>query len=544
MGMTFLPVVGRELRVASRRPWNYWARTVSAGIALGLCAWILLVDLSSSPSDVGKSLFAATSFVAFAYALLAGVVFSADSLSSESREGTLGLLFLTDLRGHDVLLGKLASSSLGCVFHLGAALPVLAMSMLLGGVTFAEFLRMVAVLLTTLFLSLAAGMAASTLSTDGKRAAALALGLMVAACGAVPGLGGLGVWAAQKAGGNLDTASAVWTETCSWTSPVPLYFWAFDARAGAGARFFGRAMGFSWGLALAFLAWGSVRLPRMWQTRDARPGRKGVVARIEAWRWPTPAAQAAFRTRLLEMGPLVWLAGRRWMGCWGVWGFLAAVGVAFVAVGIEVGKDWFEAPTYLTVSILVHLVLKLWIASEAPRQFLDDRRSGAMELLLSTSLGVDDIVHGRLRALRRQFGVPVLVVLVADLLFMLGAMPSDANEWVSLWLARMGLLVVDGYALAWSGMWQGLSARGSRTTLPVLFRVIILPWLVTLGLATLGALGGGFGAVGFAVLVWMWCLLCVVVDWVWIGLARMHLLSEFREFGRTRPGEKKSGAAA
>jgi len=40
----------------------------------------------------------------------AACALTADTLSGESREGTLGLLFLTDLRSWDVTLGKLASA--------------------------------------------------------------------------------------------------------------------------------------------------------------------------------------------------------------------------------------------------------------------------------------------------------------------------------------------------------------------------------------------------------------------------------------------------
>ena len=45
------------------------------------------------------------------YCLLSGVWFTADCLSEEKREGTLGLLFLTDLKGYDVVLGKLVATS-------------------------------------------------------------------------------------------------------------------------------------------------------------------------------------------------------------------------------------------------------------------------------------------------------------------------------------------------------------------------------------------------------------------------------------------------
>ena len=41
--MIFLPIVERELRVASRRRVTYWGRLVAAAGGAGLAAWILIV---------------------------------------------------------------------------------------------------------------------------------------------------------------------------------------------------------------------------------------------------------------------------------------------------------------------------------------------------------------------------------------------------------------------------------------------------------------------------------------------------------------------
>ena len=64
------------------------------------------------------------------YCLFSGRISTADCLSEEKREGTLGLLFLTDLKGYDVVLGKLAATSVSAFYGLLAALPVLAVPVL------------------------------------------------------------------------------------------------------------------------------------------------------------------------------------------------------------------------------------------------------------------------------------------------------------------------------------------------------------------------------------------------------------------------------
>jgi ABC-type transport system involved in cytochrome c biogenesis permease component len=544
--MTLLPVVGRELRVASRRPWSYWGRSASAGAAVLVCAWVLLFEHGTKPTQLGATVFAVTSFIAYAYALLAGVVHCADALASERRDGTLGLLFLTDLKGHDVLLGKLAANSLGAVMKLAAALPILALSMLLGGVSFPEYSRLILALLSSLFLSLSVGMFASTLSEDSKRAAVWALLLILAVCGLVPGLGGLAIWAGHAYGIGGPELSDWWLSNCSWATPVSLYFRADDdlygTRVEAERFWWGLALG--WVVTLGFLAWASVRVPTLWQIRSGGTERRTWRQRIEGWRWPTETARTAFRTRLLEDGPLVWLAGRHWGRGVAVWMFLALVTVVFLGVGLLVGKDWFDVPTYMTTSLLVHFIFKFWIAGEAPRQFMDDRRSGAMELLLSSPLKVEELIHGRMRALRRQFELPGLVILAADLVFLAAGtekMGSGDSEWVFVWLARMGLFILDGYSLASTGVWHGMKTRGQRGTLPVWFRIVGLPWLVVLGFATLAALlamGGGLGGLGFTGSLVIWFMIGAVNDALWLARSHQDLAANFRSYALTRPGEK------
>jgi ABC-type transport system involved in multi-copper enzyme maturation permease subunit len=153
--MPFLPIVERELRVAARRRATYWLRLFA--VLAAVTVWFtLLIAVRHSMGSVERALmlFHSVGVLALAASLVAGVFLTADSLSEERREGTLGLLFLTDLRGHDVVLGKLIATSLHAFYALLAILPLLAAPLLMGGVTGAEFWRVTLVLITSLFLSL------------------------------------------------------------------------------------------------------------------------------------------------------------------------------------------------------------------------------------------------------------------------------------------------------------------------------------------------------------------------------------------------------
>src|SRR5947208_13468683 len=167
--MTFLPVAERELRVAARKRSTFRVRVIAALVAWIIGSGVLVlsrVGPGFGPSSFGKGLFTVLTWLSLAVALSAGLFFTSDCLSEEKREGTLGFLFLTDLRGYDVVFGKLLATSLRAICALLAIFPILAVTLLMGGVTGAQFWRTVLALTNALFISLAAGMFVSAISRE------------------------------------------------------------------------------------------------------------------------------------------------------------------------------------------------------------------------------------------------------------------------------------------------------------------------------------------------------------------------------------------
>src|SRR5213083_652756 len=123
--MTFLPIVERELRATARRRGTYWNRALAALAAILIFGGALIFKAQAPPKELGKEVFDILSGLFLLSSLAAGVRYTSDCLSEEKREGTLGLLFLTDLRGYDVVLGKLAATSVLSFFAVLAILPVL-----------------------------------------------------------------------------------------------------------------------------------------------------------------------------------------------------------------------------------------------------------------------------------------------------------------------------------------------------------------------------------------------------------------------------------
>ncbi len=473
--MKFLPIVERELRLAARRRGTYWLRS---GIALGVIvasAWVFLMLLREPPREVGQIIFLVLTAALLIYCWLAGVRATADCLSEEKREGTLGLLFLTDLKGYDVVLGKLVANSLNAFYGVLAVVPVLGIPLLLGGVTVGEFGRVAAVLVNTLFLSLCVGMFASAVSRTTQRAVGSALGILLFFTAGTPALGAWLSWIAQA------------PELAPWflrPSPVTTYLAALDR------AFSARPEAFYWSFAMIHaVAWlllllASLVAPRAWQDRPA--GAQGVRwrERWHAWWHGDAAERTAFRQQLLNRNPFFWLAARPRLKPLWTWSFLGLVGCVWIWGILRHQSDWFSETIYAATALLLNTVLKGSLASEAGRQLSDDRRMGALELLLSTPLRVTEILRGQRLALQRQFLGPVLVVLGAEVLMLM----AGANHWTTggdrplwLWLglAVIIMLVADLVALYWVGMWMGLASQNPRRAFSgAATRILVLPWMV------------------------------------------------------------------
>jgi len=473
--MTFLPVVERELRVAARRRGTYWNRFFAALVSILVFGVIFLSAAHRSPREVGQMLFYTLSAIFLGVALLSGVRYTADCLSEEKREGTLGLLFLTDLKGYDVVLGKLAATSINAFYGLLAVFPVLAIPLLIGGVSFAEFGRMALVLTDTLLFSLATGLFASSVSRNARKAMAGTFLLILLIHAGFPALGAYLAFHYRAVPGHLPflTPSAGYA-----------YALAINPMFQPGP-FFG-SVGLIHGLTWAFLILASINARYSWRDKPAGAARTGWRLRLQQALNGREDTARAFRKRLLDVNPCLWLGARqRWKPAL-VWLFLFAGSALWLAGLIQWKDEWLEEGVYIFIAFTAHLFLKLWVASEACQRFGPDRRNGALELVLSTPLTVKEIVHGQMLALRRQFLRPVCFILLVDAVFLIDGLTRSASDrtWF-FWLGLVGIatFLVDLWTLAWLGMWIGLIAKHpNRATGSTVARVLVLFWLAYAGI--------------------------------------------------------------
>jgi ABC-type transport system involved in multi-copper enzyme maturation permease subunit len=538
--VTFLPIVERELRVQARRRSTYGVRVVIALVGLIVGGWAMLVQFWRSPQVLGIVLFYWLAGVTLVYAALAGVLSTADCLSEEKREGTLGLLFLTDLKGYDIVFGKLAATSLNTLYGMLAIFPVLAIPLLIGGVSGTEFWRVAMVCLNSLFFSLAAGMFCSAISRDERRAMALAAGLVLFSAAGLPLLGAL---------------FAEWSRA---REPAPLFFipslgfmsvMAFEEplnSLGKQRFWFPLSVLCVHLLGWALLALACLIVPRTWHDRAETP----AAARRRAF-WQRLAHGSAetrrvVRERLLAINPFYWLAGRDRFKSALVWLVLGAGGVVW-ALGLKFApQDWKHAGAYFTTMLIAHTMLKLWVGSEAVRRLAADRKSGALELLLSTPLPVGEIVRGQWLALLRQFGGPALAVLLADGVFALAERRD--RDWVWTVATFASVFLADLITLGWLGMWLALRSRGANRAAGAAFvRVLVLPWMVFLAVLT----PFFFGAITQTIPRWLWSderllfalglAIALGLDLVFSLHARGKLMKEFRAVAAQRFAARQTG---
>lgn len=524
--MKVFPVVERELRAASRRKGTYWVRFLAAGVGMVIAAWILLVSRDSLQAHtLSRTIFIAISVFAFIYCLFAGVRNTADCISEERREGTLGLLFLTDLKAFEILFGKLAATSLNSLYGLVAIFPVLALPLLLGGMTFQEYGAMLLLLLNTLFLSLAAGLYVSS-SVQGERAAmCITIALLVFLCGGWTLIGWILV---EKGMGGVAPAYDWLAEAVfGWVSPIL----AFSEFLGSlGKSNISEEVWFSL-MTSHVVAWLLIlmaqrKLPRIWQDKAETIRGLQWKQRWKTWSHGTSQQRSAYRGRLLDESPTFWLGSRNRLKPAMVWAVLGLLSVLWLWGLMAHQNEWLDELVYILTGLTLTTVLKVWVAIEAAHCFNHDRHSGALELLLSTPLEVPEIVRGQFQALKRQFLWPTVAVLVVHFLFIISEKASGGM--VTWWLATMAMLVADLLAISYIGMWLGLNRRhATRASGAALARILILPWVVLIGFFTLVGITGGFNGAARAENLFMgtWLLAGFGIN-LFFGLRAWHGLHD------------------
>jgi hypothetical protein len=506
--MTWLPIVERELRIRARGQATYWMRFAIAALAAVASAPALAFSgLNEDQALVGRQIFNGLVGAAFLLCCFASLL-TADVVSRERREGTLTLLLITDLGSRDILLGKFVSAGLTAFCALAGLLPLLMFPVLVGGVPGREAFLKGLVLLNTMFVALAAGLWASASNSEWSKSVSTTMGIV-----------------------------------------LPIAFFSFTALVAAVV-----SPGWYCGIMAIVHGFGWLLLSGARNRMFASLQEKVVPAEISA----SPAWEF-HQTRSHEpipddANPIEFCVRRQrgvqtamWLACLVSFAQLLSLQgyLTFARAGVY-SWSWTGSAMSLALTITADL-LTAWATT---RFFVEMRRSGDLEVLLSTPAGAGTLVTGQWRALRQMIRAPLiasllpLMFLAASGLASMKLSISRVSGFLTFGDAFLSIVLglFKGVALCWLGMWFGLKSQrsfaaiartvGLASGLPYLASLLFLPFMFAANSPGPGPNTGVF------ILSWLNRILLIGIVAALIFWARRQLQTHLRGIVAVRFGAR------
>jgi ABC-type Na+ efflux pump permease subunit len=405
--MNLRPVIERELICEARNPANYWLRLIGAAALLFVGGLYVLDEAASAQQWQGALLFQRMNQVILLTIFVLVPIMTADAIAREKREGTLGLLFLTPLKAREIVIGKCLIHGVRSLTLLVATVPMLALPVMMGGVTAGQLFSTVAYDLSALCVALAAGIFASVRQVEWLRAVAAALLMSF-------GLSFL-----------------------FWTCATPFNRLAYQAAPII--PFIGSLLWLLLGglILWRFLEHSATWLARNWSreiTRSPEPQWVAIFAK-------SPICRAIFhwnRSQTLERNPVAWLQERTWTGRLTKWGWLLII-LSAIPIGGCLGSWRMDFTSWLNG---LALLLVAGIAFTATSTFRNERSSGALELLLVTPLTAGQILRGRLWGMVAHFLPATMLLGFFWFVPVWFASRVPADTWLNCWFSFSTLLTI------------------------------------------------------------------------------------------------------
>ena len=491
--MNLITIIVRELRVRSRSSSTYWQRVGFAGLPLIACLWVFF-DRSHM---LGPSMLVGVSVVSMVLFGFGATLAVSDVISAERREGTLGLLFLTSLRSWELLLGLAISAGARFLLCLIAVIPVMLLPLLTGGVGWAEVLRQCLNILVVVWLGIAVGIFWSVLCREVKTSSLSGIITLILVAIVPVGIvllsGGLGgrnpTFFEIAIGGPFFLVPLALSDVIR-TQSFMAYGVSVAGVSAMGIVFFllaHRLFNALWiretsGIALKTTPRKSTNRFIRWLQKDwVLP----TLKRRHALRFPDGVGPYQVLTRcysrdlpfLRIVVPLV------------VCAFLLTT-----AISSQLGSPYWRTLYFegaLALLFLLDFFVRLNMSIEAPRQVLSDRRSGMLELMLTTPLPNQQIIPGLLAGISQSQGGKTFVLTMMHLIqgfILLGALSANhfqaSGGIVGLMIVHLGLAFLlpwEMRALQTVGVWWGLRGVSSvRICVSLLGLTYLAPLVVLL----------------------------------------------------------------
>jgi ABC-type Na+ efflux pump permease subunit len=400
-------IVRREMRETARRPLTHWLRVIG-GVA---GVFVFCSSAWNIPSaQVGPILFYGIHRLLMAMIFFIVPALTADCISRERREDTLGLLFLTPLRPWEIVVGKVLAQALKAMTLWLAVAPVLTIPFLAGGIGWRDVANCLCQEFCAGMLAVSAGMVATSIAQ--KRETAFVLAYLFAAL--------LCLIPTQHPWWRSPTSFRVVTTiaTPSTTYYIARYQGGFNVPVPFVPVVLPSAVrialipssymveGF---LVSVLILWAAIRfagycLRRNWKDRLPSVRRESLIRR-----YCSPIHKQSFAEgmrRALEWNPVYWLQQYSWQARLTTW----TLCLGFVALGCAITngansraieRDWESRMLFILAVVYTYAGVN---------GFYQEKKTGALELLLVTPITVDEIIFGRVFGLWKRFFPTVLII--------------------------------------------------------------------------------------------------------------------------------------
>ncbi len=466
------PVFRFEWLMTSRR-WQIYAGRAAFVlillVAMFLGWWTFAADHPymrlQDLAALGENLFCALMGTQLVLVLLAAPAYTAGAVCVDKARGTLLHLLVTDLSSAEVVLGKLGSRLLPVLGLVLAALPVLAFTVLLGGVDPLALTGGTLVTLGVAVLSCAVALGLSVLGSKTHEVLlanyllwmALLLAHPIIHCLAWYLFGG-------SAPGWLLKTNPFWLTFAPYMSPGSVTLWDHVA-------FLGGCLALS--AVVALIAVPSLRPLAVRHGAQPRRRRRWTLGGIRVL--PDPWSLAG---PPLDFNPVLWREWHRrrpsaWIRI--MWVAYAVCSVFFTGLGFLVSfKNGPDREVVVFVNAFEVLVGMLLLSVTASTSLSEERVRGSLDMLLATPMPTHSIVLGKWWAAFRA--VPLVAVL-----------PTVCV-----------VLLATSRLLLWGGPMAGPAVRGGALS-PALGIVLAAPLMFALVLAY----GAAITSLGLALATWI-----------------------------------------
>jgi ABC-type Na+ efflux pump permease subunit len=474
------PIFVREWRTLPRRPQHYAVRTAYLGLlwVLGITAWQAAIGWSrpATLGDVarfGLLLFQVSAYFQLTFLLFFSALSAAVAITQEKDRRTFLTLLVTDLRNHEIVLGKLAGSLLQIALLLLGTTALFALSLHLGGVSAVQAGQALLILAATCVAAGSLGCLVALWRDQTFQALALTVLLLVLYFCLVRALG-LVPLAASWCGATVS--ETMWNDIQLWLDPYQCLQSVLQPPA-SHAWPLPPPIGFTLCMLAgsAILNGWAIRRLRVWN-----PSGEPIVRREQTNESPLEkdralAHAAPQRTRPVWANPILWREirtrayGRRLFLVKSAYaGVIALICYYALTTLVTDRREPFAAAYGLLPVAILSLLL---VSTQAVTAITSERDKGALDLLLVTDLTPREFIFGKLWGIAynaKEYLLPPLVI--AAVYASLGLLATPPRGYEHLAGARNGqalacligtLVILSAFAIV-LGLHIGLRTEKSR----------------------------------------------------------------------------------